>query len=79
MPERTEQRTSGRAIAGDAYIVSTDSGTITTRRQLHLGYVPQEDLFPPGQTVQQVMLDALQDEHLEEHERLTRIAIWPSG
>jgi ABC transport system ATP-binding/permease protein len=61
-----------KIIAG---IEQSDSGTITTRRQLRLGYVPQEDLFPPGQTVQQVMLDALQDEHLEEHERLTRIAI----
>ena len=52
-----------------------DSGTITTRRQLRLGYVPQEDLFPVDVTVQSVMLDALADRHLEEHEQQTRIAI----
>ena len=44
-------------------------------RQLRLGYVPQDDEFASGQTVQQVVLGALADASLDEHVRLTKVAI----
>ncbi len=53
-----------------------DSGAITARRQLRLAYVPQEDEFQAGQTVQQIMLHALDDPSIDDHVRLTRIAVF---
>ena len=52
-----------------------DSGTITSRRNLRMGYLPQEDRFDRGLTVQQVVLAALKDEPDDEHEKLTRVQI----
>src|SRR5688572_5506991 len=55
-----------------------DGGTITTRRQLKLGYLPQADAFPPGQTVSEIVTEALREggpRELEEHERHTRAEI----
>ena len=52
-----------------------DAGQLTTRRNLTLGYLSQEDRFEPGLTVQQVMVDALQDEAADDHEKHTRIRI----
>src|SRR5262245_9227623 len=52
-----------------------DAGNRTARRGARVGYVPQDDTFPPGSTARSVLLDALADEHLEEHERETRTAI----
>src|SRR5687767_8759790 len=45
-----------------------DGGTVTARRQLTIGYVPQQDTFASGATVRQVVLDALEDDHADEHE-----------
>jgi ATP-binding cassette subfamily F protein uup len=52
-----------------------DAGTRTVRRGTRVGYVPQDDTFAAGQSVRDVVLAALADEHLEEHERETRAAI----
>jgi ATP-binding cassette subfamily F protein uup len=52
-----------------------DSGNLTSRRSLRLAYLPQEDRFPPALTVQEVLLDALKDEHADEHDKLTRVEI----
>lgn len=52
-----------------------DAGTRSLRRSARLAYLPQQDVFAPGQTVQAVLLDALAEEPLEEHERSTRAAI----
>ncbi len=52
-----------------------DDGTLTVRRGARIGYLPQDDTFPAGLTVREVLLAALADEHLEEHERETRTAI----
>ena len=40
-----------------------------------IGYLPQDDTFARGQTARDVLLAALADDHLEEHERETRAAI----
>ena len=52
-----------------------DAGVRSQRRTARLGYVAQDDVFPAGQTVRDVLLAALADEMLEEHERETRAAV----
>ncbi|HEX2974074.1 MAG TPA: ABC-F family ATP-binding cassette domain-containing protein [Tepidisphaeraceae bacterium] len=52
-----------------------DEGELISRRNLRVGYVPQQDVFPPAATVQQVLLEVLTDRPIEEHERTTRVAI----
>jgi ATP-binding cassette subfamily F protein uup len=52
-----------------------DSGTLSFRRNLKLGYVSQQDIFPADATVSSAMADAFDDPHVEEHDRDTQIAI----
>ncbi|MDB5311199.1 MAG: transporter ATP-binding protein [Gemmataceae bacterium] len=54
---------------------SADEGGLTVRRGTRVGYLAQDDVFAPGRTVRDVVLDRLAGEHLEEHERETRAAI----
>src|ERR1700730_13376363 len=44
-----------------------DAGTRSLRRPARLGYVAQEDVFAPRQTVREVLLAALADEVIEDH------------
>jgi ATP-binding cassette subfamily F protein uup len=52
-----------------------DAGGRMLRRGARLGYVSQEDPFTAGQTIRDVLLAALADETLEEHELETRAAV----
>jgi len=52
-----------------------DVGIRSLRRSVRLGYLPQDDVFSPGQTAREVVLGALAEEPIEDHERETRIAI----
>src|SRR4051812_8777197 len=52
-----------------------DEGARSARRGARISYLPQDDIFPAGLTAREVLLDALSDDHLEEHERETRTAI----
>src|SRR5688500_13448356 len=52
-----------------------DSGTRSLRRGTLVGYVAQDDVFPPGQSARQAVQAALADLNLEEHVRDTRAAI----
>jgi ABC transport system ATP-binding/permease protein len=52
-----------------------DSGEITTKRNLRLAYLPQQDGFAEGATVEQVMHEAMGPLHLEEHERYARMGM----
>src|ERR1700674_4598929 len=45
-----------------------DAGVRSLRRTARLGYLAQNDVFLPGQTVREVLLAALADEPIEEHE-----------
>jgi ATP-binding cassette subfamily F protein uup len=58
-----------------AGLEAADAGTRTARRGTRIGYLTQDDTFPPGLTVREAVLAALAGEHLEEHERETRTAI----
>ena len=52
-----------------------DIGTRSLRRSVRLGFLAQDDAFAPGQTAREVLLAALADEPIEDHERETRVAI----
>jgi ATP-binding cassette subfamily F protein uup len=52
-----------------------DSGEVTPRRGLRLGYLPQQDSFaqaPEGRTVRDEILEALEQDGLEAHEKERR-------
>jgi ATP-binding cassette subfamily F protein uup len=50
-----------------------DSGTVSLRRNVRVGYVAQETEFPPGQTVMETIAQALEGERLDDLERSARI------
>ena len=58
-----------------AGIEEPDAGTLSSRRGVRIGYLPQDDLFPDGLTAREVLLAALAGHNLEDHERETRTAI----
>ena len=49
-----------------------DSGQVVYRKQLRLGYVPQEPVFEAGATAREVVMGALHDDHAEEYEKESR-------
>jgi ATP-binding cassette subfamily F protein uup len=51
-----------------------DEGAVAVRKLARLGYVPQTETFPPGDTVEQVVSKALADLPLEPAEQSARIA-----
>ena len=71
-PNGSGKSTLLKILAG---IEQPDTGELTIRRNLKLGYLPQADLFKPGLTIQQVMADAMEDSHMDEHDRDVEIAI----
>lgn len=52
-----------------------DAGACTSRRGARIGYLAQDDRFPEGLSVRNVVLAALAEAHLEEYERETRAAV----
>src|SRR5215211_6317437 len=53
-----------------------DSGTRALRKGVRVGYVPQDPVFAPGKSVEDVLLDALHDDHtLDEHEKFGRVSV----
>lgn len=52
-----------------------DDGTRSARRGARIGYLAQDDRFPAGLSVREVLIAAQANEHLDEHERETQAAI----
>ena len=52
-----------------------DAGERSVARTARLGYMPQEDTFPPNRTAREVILDALAEDDLEDHEGEMHAAI----
>jgi ATP-binding cassette subfamily F protein uup len=49
-----------------------DQGARVVRKGVRVGYVPQDPVFAPGKSVEEVLLDALEG---EEHEKFARVAL----
>ncbi|MFO0824237.1 MAG: ABC-F family ATP-binding cassette domain-containing protein [Gemmataceae bacterium] len=71
-PNGAGKSTLVRILAG---LEPADSGTVSTRRGVRIGYIPQDDVFPPGMSAREVLMAALAEDGLEEHERETQAAI----
>lgn len=61
-----------KIIAG---LVSPDGGEISKRRSAKIGFLPQEDSFSSGATVETVLSSAIADRHSEPHEQDTQVRI----
>src|SRR5688572_5000021 len=68
-PNGSGKSTLLRILAGE---MEPDVGTCTRRKGLRVGYLPQEDQFPAGATVEGVLNQALAEHALEEYERQTQ-------
>ena len=60
--------------------IEPDSGEVRTRKHLRVGYVPQDPVFAPGRTVEEVLIEALDEAAedgapLDEGTRFTRLAV----
>ena len=58
-----------------AGVESPDSGTRAVRRLARVGYVPQDPVFPPALTIEEIVREALVDDSREDFEKTSQIAI----
>jgi ATP-binding cassette subfamily F protein uup len=71
-PNGSGKSTLLKILAG---VEQSDSGTRALRKGVRVGYVPQDPVFTPGKSVEDVLLDALRDEHaLDDYEKSSRLA-----
>jgi ATP-binding cassette subfamily F protein uup len=52
-----------------------DRGTRAVRKLLRLGYVPQDESFPPDQTIEEIVTAALAGDPLDPEDRHTRVSV----
>ncbi len=71
-PNGSGKTTLLRILAG---MEEPDGGIRSLRRGIRMGYVPQDPAFPPGASVEEVLVQALADDPAEEFEKLARVAV----
>ena len=71
-PNGSGKSTLLRLIAG---LDTPDTGEVTARKGLRLGYVPQEPSFQENATAHSVLLDAMHHLHAEDYEKETLAAV----
>ena len=71
-PNGSGKSTFLKILAG---IETPDSGTRAVRRLARVGYVPQEPVFPPGKTVEEIVNDALGEATLDDFDRDGKVAV----
>ncbi len=74
-PNGSGKSTLLRILAG---LDTADSGTVSRRRGVRIGYVAQQDSFGEGATINSVLAESV-DAHLDEIERETLVAIMVGG
>ncbi len=72
-PNGSGKSTLMKIVAG---VEEADSGNRAVRKGVRIGYVPQDPIFAPGLTIEDVLLEGLENDHLlDDYDKQTRIAI----
>ena len=72
-PNGSGKSTLMKILAG---IEEADSGRRALRKGVRVGYVPQDPVFAPGKTVEEVLLESLRDDAaLDDHEKFARVSL----
>src|SRR5436190_9501115 len=72
-PNGSGKSTLLKILAG---VEEPDGGTRAVRKGVRIGYVPQDPVFAPGRSIEEVLLDAIAtDATLDDYERSARVAL----
>ncbi|HEV7488088.1 MAG TPA: ABC-F family ATP-binding cassette domain-containing protein [Thermoanaerobaculia bacterium] len=72
-PNGSGKSTLMKIVAG---VEEADSGNRAVRKGVRIGYVPQDPVFAHGKTIEEVLLEGLENDHiLDDYDKQSRIAI----
>ena len=72
-PNGSGKSTLMKIVAG---VEEADSGNRAVRKGVRIGYVPQDPVFAHGRTIEEVLLEGLENDHiLDDYDKQSRIAI----